>query len=192
MKEEIFGPFLPFKPYREAEEVIAYANGQDRPLAFYPFTNDKQLAQRYITEVLSGSVGVNEAIVQVGQHDLPFGGVGASGMGHYHGYEGFLTFSMVRPVFRQARFSSIQAALQPPYGKRAKLALGLTPRRRRVSASSPIHGVSSRRCRTGRAGRRLRLPAESMNGSKWLGQHRVEVFTWRNARGHVRTELFAG
>ncbi len=123
MKEEIFGPFLPIKPYRETEEVIAYVNSHDRPLAFYPFTNDKRLAQRYITQVLSGSVGVNEAIVQAGQHDLPFGGVGASGMGHYHGYEGFLTFSKLRPVFRQGRFSSIQLALQPPYGKRAKLAL---------------------------------------------------------------------
>lgn len=123
MKEEIFGPFLPIKPYRDAEEVIAYVNSHDRPLAFYPFTNDKPLAARYITQVLSGSVGVNEAIVQVAQHDMPFGGVGASGMGHYHGYEGFLTFSKLRPVFRQGRFSSIQAALQPPYGKRAKLAL---------------------------------------------------------------------
>ncbi len=120
MREEIFGPFLPIKPYREAEEVIAYVNGHDRPLAFYPFTRDRRLAQRYITEILSGSVAVNEAIVQVGQHDLPFGGVGASGMGHYHGYEGFLTFSKLRPVFRQGRFSSIQMALQPPYGKRAK------------------------------------------------------------------------
>lgn len=123
MKEEIFGPFLPIKPYRRAEEVIAYVNDHDRPLAFYPFTNDKRLAQRYITAVLSGSVGVNEAIVQVGQHDLPFGGVGASGMGHYHGHEGFLTFSKLRPVFRQRRFSAIQAALQPPYGKRTELAL---------------------------------------------------------------------
>jgi len=65
MKEEIFGPFLPIKPYREIEEVVAYVNSHDRPLAFYPFTNDKRLAQRRITEVLSGSVGVNEAIVQV-------------------------------------------------------------------------------------------------------------------------------
>ena len=123
MKEEIFGPLLPIKPYCEPEEVIAYVNAHDRPLAFYPFTNDKRLAERYITQIISGSVGVNEAIVQAGQHDLPFGGVGASGMGHYHGYEGFLTFSKLRPVFRQARFSSIQAALQPPYGKLAKFAL---------------------------------------------------------------------
>ena len=123
MKEEVFGPLLPIKPYREADEVIAYVNAHDRPLAFYPFTNDKRLAEHYITQIISGSVGVNEAIVQAGQHDLPFGGIGASGMGHYHGYEGFLTFSKLRPVFRQARFSLIQLALQPPYGKRAKLAL---------------------------------------------------------------------
>jgi acyl-CoA reductase-like NAD-dependent aldehyde dehydrogenase len=72
MKEEIFGPVLPIKPYRKPEEVIVYVNGHDRPLAFYPFTNDKRLAERYITQVISGSVGVNEAIRQVGEHDLPF------------------------------------------------------------------------------------------------------------------------
>ena len=120
MKEEIFGPFLPIKPYRDAAEVIAYVNAHERPLAFYPFTYDRRLAWRYITEILSGSVGINEAIVQVGQHDLPFGGVGASGMGHYHGHEGFLTFSKLRPVFRQGRFSATQTVLQPPYGKLAK------------------------------------------------------------------------
>lgn len=123
MKEEIFGPLLPIVPYRKTEEVIAYVNRNDRPLAFYPFSQNKQLVERYITEILSGSVGVNEAIVQVGQHDLPFGGVGASGMGHYHGHEGFLTFSKLRPIFRQGRFSSIQAMLRPPYGKRTKRAL---------------------------------------------------------------------
>jgi coniferyl-aldehyde dehydrogenase len=123
LQEEIFGPLLPIKTYRTPEEVIDYVNAHDRPLAFYPFTNDKRLAERYITRVISGSVGVNEAILQVGQHDLPFGGVGASGMGHYHGYEGFLTFSKLRPVFQQGRFSSIQLALQPPYGERARRVL---------------------------------------------------------------------
>jgi coniferyl-aldehyde dehydrogenase len=123
LQEEIFGPLLPIKPYCNPEEVIEYVNGHERPLAFYPFTNDKRLAERYITRIISGSVGVNEAILQVGQHDLPFGGVGASGMGHYHGYEGFLTFSKLRPVFQQGRISSIQVALQPPYGTRARRAL---------------------------------------------------------------------
>jgi coniferyl-aldehyde dehydrogenase len=123
MQEEIFGPLLPIKTYRNPEEVIDYVNSHDRPLSFYPFTNDKRLADLYITRIISGSVGVNEAILQVGQHDLPFGGVGASGMGHYHGHEGFLTFSKLRPVFHQGKLSSIQLALQPPYGKRAKMAL---------------------------------------------------------------------
>jgi coniferyl-aldehyde dehydrogenase len=123
MQEEIFGPLLPIKTYRNPEEVIEYVNSHDRPLSFYPFTNDKRLADMYITRIISGSVGVNEAILQVGQHDLPFGGVGASGMGHYHGYEGFLTFSKLRPVFQQGPMSSIQLALQPPYGTRARRTL---------------------------------------------------------------------
>ena len=123
LQEEIFGPLLPIKTYSRPEEVIDYVNGHERPLAFYPFTNDKHLIERYVTRIISGSVGVNEAILQVGQHDLPFGGVGASGMGHYHGYEGFLTFSKLRPVFQQGRISSIQLALQPPYGKLARRAL---------------------------------------------------------------------
>jgi coniferyl-aldehyde dehydrogenase len=123
MKEEIFGPLLPIKPYRNPEEVIEYVNSHERPLAFYPFTKDKPLVAQYIARIISGSVGVNEAILQVGQHDMPFGGVGASGMGHYHGYEGFLTFSKLRPVFQQGRISSIQLALQPPYGRLARWSL---------------------------------------------------------------------
>jgi coniferyl-aldehyde dehydrogenase len=118
MQEEIFGPLLPIKTYSQPKEVIDYVNAHDRPLAFYPFSNNKRLVQQYITEVISGSVGVNEAIVQVGQHDLPFGGVGASGMGQYHGFEGFLTFSKLRPIFTQGRISLLQLALMPPYGKR--------------------------------------------------------------------------
>ena len=64
---------------------------------------------------MSGGVSVNDAIMHVAQHDLPFGGVGASGMGHYHGREGFDTFSKLRPVFQQGRMSSVQMMLQPPY-----------------------------------------------------------------------------
>lgn len=111
------------KTYSDPEEVISYVNSHERPLAFYPFTKNRRLIELYTKHVLSGSVGVNEAIVQVGQHDLPFGGVGASGMGHYHGYEGFITFSKLRPVFQQGWFSTIQFALLPPYGNRAKRAL---------------------------------------------------------------------
>ena len=113
---ETFGPILNVLAYREPQEVVDYVNAQDRPLAFYPFTNDRRLAQWYIDHVMSGGVTVNDALYHCAQHDLPFGGVGASGMGHYHGYEGFQTFSKMRPVFYQAGFSAMKF-LQPPYGK---------------------------------------------------------------------------
>jgi len=113
---ETFGPILMVLTYSEPEEVIRYINGEDRPLAFYPFTKNKELAQKYIDRVMSGGVTVNDALFHVAQHDLPFGGVGPSGMGHYHGFEGFLACSKLRPVFYQAGFSSMKF-LAPPYGK---------------------------------------------------------------------------
>ena len=113
---ETFGPILMVLTYREPEEVIKYINNQDRPLAMYPFTRNKELAQLYIDRIMSGGVTVNDALFHVAQHDMPFGGVGQSGMGHYHGYEGFITFSKVRPVFYQAGFTSMKY-LAPPYGK---------------------------------------------------------------------------
>ena len=116
---ETFGPILMVLTYRDPEEVIRYVNGQDRPLALYPFTRNKDLQQLYIDRIMSGGVTVNDALYHVGQHDLPFGGVGASGMGHYHGYEGFVTFSKLRPVFYQANFSAMKF-LYPPYGRFAR------------------------------------------------------------------------
>jgi coniferyl-aldehyde dehydrogenase len=118
-QREIFGPILPVRTYRDKTEVASYINSHDRPLAIYPFTHDKDLQQFYITRVMSGGVSVNEALLHVAQHDLPFGGVGPSGMGHYHGREGFNTFSKLRPVFYQGRFSAIQMLFQPPYANKA-------------------------------------------------------------------------
>jgi coniferyl-aldehyde dehydrogenase len=118
-QREIFGPILPVRTYRNAQEVADYINAHDRPLAIYPFTNDKALQNFYISRVMSGGVSVNEALLHVAQHDLPFGGVGPSGMGHYHSREGFNTFSKLRPVFYQGRFSAIQMLFQPPYAGRA-------------------------------------------------------------------------
>jgi len=115
-KRETFGPLLMVLSYKEPREAIDYVNGQDRPLAMYPFTNDKKLAELYIERIMSGGVTVNDALFHVAQHDLPFGGVGPSGMGHYHGYEGFMTCSKLRPVFYQAGFTSMKY-LSPPYGK---------------------------------------------------------------------------
>lgn len=125
MQREIFGPILPIKIYRQPQEVVDYVNAHPRPLAFYPFTHDKKLLDWYLKRIMSGGVSVNETLLHVGQHDLPFGGVGASGMGHYHGYEGFLTFSKLRPVFHQGPISAIQLLFQPPYGKRARTLLEL-------------------------------------------------------------------
>jgi coniferyl-aldehyde dehydrogenase len=119
MQREIFGPILPVIAYDDLEtEVIQRINAGPRPLALYPFTYRKALQERLLARVMSGGVSINDALFHVGQDELPFGGVGASGMGHYHGYEGFLTFSKLRPVFKQARFATT-ALLAPPYGKLA-------------------------------------------------------------------------
>jgi coniferyl-aldehyde dehydrogenase len=127
MSSEIFGPILPLVGYRELGEVIDRINAGPRPLALYPFSHRKDRVSQLITRVMSGGVSVNDAVLHVGQDDLPFGGVGESGMGHYHGYEGFLTFSKLRPVFRQARWSSLKL-LTPPYGKLADRVLAFLTR----------------------------------------------------------------
>ena len=123
MQREIFGPILPLRGYARLEEVIEYVNARPRPLAIYPFSHDAGTVQMLLERVMSGGVSVNDGLFHVGQHDLPFGGVGASGMGHYHGREGFETFSKLRPVFYQARFSALKF-MAPPYGKFADRLLG--------------------------------------------------------------------
>jgi len=114
-RREIFGPILPIRGYTTLETVVDAVNAGPRPLAIYPFSNDPEVVQMLLDRVMSGGVSVNDALFHVGQHDLPFGGVGDSGMGNYHGMEGFQTFSKLRPVFYQARFSSLKL-LAPPYG----------------------------------------------------------------------------
>jgi len=116
LQREIFGPIMPVLPYRDEQEVAQYISRGERPLSFYPFTRDRKLQNWYLDHVMSGGVSVNDALLHQAQHDLPFGGVGGSGMGHYHGLEGFITFSKMRPVFYQARFSMMNF-LAPPYGK---------------------------------------------------------------------------
>lgn len=113
---EIFGPVLPIVPYNSIDEVVHTINSGPRPLALYPFTKDRKVSDHLINYVMSGGVCINDAILHAAQHDMPFGGVGESGMGQYHGYEGFLTFSKMRPVFHQAPFSAIKF-MWPPYGK---------------------------------------------------------------------------
>jgi coniferyl-aldehyde dehydrogenase len=122
MQREIFGPILPIVAYDSLDEVIERINDGPRPLALYPFSHDRARVERLLDHVMSGGVSVNDALLHVGQHDLPFGGIGESGMGHYHGREGFETFSKLRPIFRQARWSSL-SMLYPPYGALAERVL---------------------------------------------------------------------
>jgi len=116
MQEEIFGPVLPVVTYQSLDEAIAYVNDRPRPLALYLFSNDRDTIDRVLTGTISGGVTVNETMLHVAQDDLPFGGVGPSGMGAYHAKEGFDTFTKKKPVFRQARLNTT-GLLRPPYGK---------------------------------------------------------------------------
>jgi coniferyl-aldehyde dehydrogenase len=122
MQREIFGPILPVRGYTDLRQPLDATNAGDRPLAVYPFSHDRSQVRQVLKHVMSGGVSVNDALLHVGQHDLPFGGVGASGMGHYHGREGFETFSKMRPVFEQARWSTM-SMLAPPYGRLADAVL---------------------------------------------------------------------
>jgi len=115
MRREIFGPILPVLTYGELQEAVDAINARDRPLALYPFVRDAATRRFLIANTRSGGVSVNDAMLHVVQHDLPFGGVGPSGMGHYHGREGFDTFSKLRPVFREGFISAVQTFMQPPY-----------------------------------------------------------------------------
>ncbi|MBB1077509.1 aldehyde dehydrogenase family protein [Rhodoferax sp. 4810] len=121
MQREIFGPILPIKSYKTREEVVKYVGEHHRPLAFYVFTNDKDLAAWYIGNTISGGVSVNECMIQSTLHSLPFGGTGNSGMGHYHGYEGFTTFSKMRPVFYQGPIRALDTFMPPYAGFSTKL-----------------------------------------------------------------------
>ncbi len=99
MQEEIFGPAIILLPYDQTEEVIADINSRPKPLALYYFGTDAAEQEAVLTRTFSGGVTVNDIMMHPGMHDAPFGGVGASGMGHYHGREGFLEFSHARTVF---------------------------------------------------------------------------------------------
>jgi coniferyl-aldehyde dehydrogenase len=114
MQREVFGPILPIKTYSTREEAVQYVGSHPRPLAFYVFTKDKALADWYIRNTISGGVSVNETMIHAALHSLPFGGTGHSGMGQYHGYEGFTAFSKMRPVFYQGPVRALDSFM-PPY-----------------------------------------------------------------------------
>lgn len=114
MQQEIFGPLLPIVPYDSLDEAIAYVAARPRPLALYLMSLDEPLQRRLIRETHAGGMAINESLFQAAADDAPFGGIGPSGMGHYHGREGFLTFSKAKTVLRRGRFSP-GGLIHPPY-----------------------------------------------------------------------------
>lgn len=119
MQEEIFGPLLPVVPYDSVSDAIAYVNARPRPLSLYLYDEEKVTVERFTVETIAGGMSVNETLMHLACESLPFGGVGASGMGAYHGYEGFVTFSKMKPVLMQARFNA-RGLIAPPYGRRVR------------------------------------------------------------------------
>lgn len=116
MQEEIFGPILPIKPYQTLDEAIRYINERPRPLALYLYTRSSQVKDEVLKRTVSGGVSINDTLLHIAVEDLPFGGVGPSGLGSYHGRTGFDTFSKLKPVFERRGFA-LGAWLRPPYGR---------------------------------------------------------------------------
>ncbi|MEI9989368.1 MAG: coniferyl aldehyde dehydrogenase [Rhizomicrobium sp.] len=115
MQDEIFGPLLPVKTYGAVDEAIGYVNAHSRPLGLYYFGSDNAEQEKVLTRTTSGGVSVNDVVMHVAMEDLPFGGIGPSGMGSYHGIDGFRTFSHAKAVFQQTG-RDLTAMLRPPYG----------------------------------------------------------------------------
>jgi len=121
MQDEIFGPVLPVKSVADTDDAIAYVNAHDRPLGLYYFGTDAAEERRVLERTISGGVTVNDVVFHVSIEDLPFGGVGPSGMGAYHGQDGFRTLSHAKSIYRQPRIDVAKlAGLKPPYGKTTK------------------------------------------------------------------------
>jgi coniferyl-aldehyde dehydrogenase len=140
LQEEIFGPVLPVIAYRDLDEAIAYVNARPRPLALYYFGHDGDRRRKVLASTTSGNVTVNNTLMHYVQDDLPFGGVGPSGIGAYHGVEGFRALSHAKGVFQQGRWN-LSGLLRPPFGPMASLVLKL------MLGKSDLHGRSPRRHR---------------------------------------------
>ena len=118
MQEEVFGPVLPVKTYKAVDQAVDYVNENDRPLGLYYFGEDKDEQERVLTRTLSGGVTTNDVIFHISMEDLPFGGVGPSGIGSYHAIEGFREFSHARAVYHQPKIDIAKiGGFKPPFGE---------------------------------------------------------------------------
>ncbi|MCD6682256.1 MAG: coniferyl aldehyde dehydrogenase [Burkholderiaceae bacterium] len=127
MRDEIFGPILPVLPYDRLDDALAFVEAMPRPLALYWFDDDAERAREAIERTHVGGACINDTLMHVAQEGLPFGGVGPSGMGHYHGRWGFDSFSKLTPVFRQSRWHAMNL-FAPPYRPFVRTMLGLMKR----------------------------------------------------------------
>ena len=143
MREEIFGPILPVVTYETLDEAIAYVNARPRPLALYYFDSDRTRADAVLQRTVSGGVSVNDTLLHFAQEGLPFGGIGPSGMGAYHGRDGFRTFSHGKGVFLQSRWT-LTGLVAPPYGPRFRRLIGFAIWR--TAADLRPRGLRTRAC----------------------------------------------
>jgi len=127
MQEEIFGPLLPLLPYGSLDQAIAYINAHPRPLALYLFEKKRADIERVMSNTVAGGVSINDTLLHIAQDDLPFGGVGASGMGAYHGEYGFQALSKMKPIFHQSAINGL-SLFKPPYGKTFQMMMKLLVR----------------------------------------------------------------
>jgi coniferyl-aldehyde dehydrogenase len=128
MQEEIFGPILPLLTYKKLDDALNYVNDHPHPLALYYFDHSARRVEQVLQSTVSGGATINDVIYHIAQNNLPFGGVGPSGMGHYHGQAGFETFSKKKGVLVQSRFSAV-SLLRPPYGVLAERVIRFLLRR---------------------------------------------------------------
>ena len=119
MQDEIFGPILPIRTVGSLDEALAYVNAHDRPLALYPFSHDRASVEKILRNTLAGGISVNDTLFHFAISGLPFGGIGPSGMGAYHGRAGFDAFSKALPILWQPRRAGSDM-LKPPYSKVAR------------------------------------------------------------------------
>jgi coniferyl-aldehyde dehydrogenase len=122
MRDEIFGPVLAVVRSTSLDESIAFVNARPRPLALYAYTKDPAAERSILDRTISGGVTINSTLVHTGQEDLPFGGIGPSGMGAYHAKEGFYQFSHARGIHKPGFFSGFEF-LKPPHGRRTTMVL---------------------------------------------------------------------
>ena len=134
MQEEIFGPILPIVEYSVIDDALGFINARPHPLALYYFDRNKSRIKKILEQTVSGGVTINDCIFHFVQHQLPFGGVGPSGMGAYHGFDGFIAFSKKKGILLQNALvgSFLDRAFRPPYTSWSDRAIGLLVGQRKI------------------------------------------------------------